>query len=676
MRCAGRQISTCADVNGCGTWQRGVDCAPGMECIGEACAVRCNATTCPGCCDGNVCKQRDRLANVCGPNGGACLSCAAGTFCDTSTGACSPSPIAHVVLIVQENHSFDAYFGRYCTAASGSSPACTTGRACCEAAPAQEPRGASPGVLDDSSNFSSDRDHEQACEVQQINGGLMNQYVMGANGSMSCLGAGPGCSNPGNWELATQATVGAYWSLADQNALADRYFQPVAGGSASNDQYFAGAHFRFIDNSALPTVRVGESGSGVCDVPICLGGSNVAPFANPTVADLLLDAGFTFGIYADGYAAAFSASLTMQCASPGNATDCPYRDCLTHPEACFGCLYDPSDIPFLYYAGFTDDAGTPSRYEKDLAALHSDLVRDTLPNFAFVKLRLFHNEHPNVSTISDGMNAVNNILQEIAQSSSSTSTLVLLTWDEGGGFFDHIAPPDAPPVTFDSDMSGGPVPYGTRVPLLAIGPFARAGQVSHVTLEHSSIVRFVEYNFLGHEGGLGARDETVNDLGSLLDLSGTGFDVPSCNPSCAGRACGVSGCGTLCGSCDAGAGCSAGQCVTCGSAGYGACADAGELYCGAGCCPPSQPYFCASNRTCHATADSAALACAGACAVCGPSCTSAVPSGSCMSGQVNCGSGRCCPLTTPYFCPSSQQCFATAEAAITAACDGGCTFCR
>ena len=100
--------------------------------------------------------------------------------------------------------------------------------------------------------------------------------------------------------------------------------------------------------------------------------------------------------------------------------------------------------------------------------------------------------------------------------------LILLTWDEGGDFFDHVAPP--PPI--DTDDMNRPVPYGTRVPMLAIGPFARKGTVSHVQMEDSSIVRFLENNFVGKVGQLGYNDAKVANIGSMLDAKAVGFPVP------------------------------------------------------------------------------------------------------------------------------------------------------
>ncbi len=99
-----------------------------------------------------------------------------------------------------------------------------------------------------------------------------------------------------------------------------------------------------------------------------------------------------------------------------------------------------------------------------------------------------------------------------------SNTLILVTWDEGGGYVDHVAPP--PTSTVDHK------PYGTRVPLLAIGRLAKRNEVSHVVMEHSSIVKFLEWNFTGETGQLKARDAEVNNIGSLLDPASQLTPVP------------------------------------------------------------------------------------------------------------------------------------------------------
>src|SRR5262249_38615654 len=127
--------------------------------------------------------------------------------------------------------------------------------------------------------------------------------------------------------------------------------------------------------------------------------------------------------------------------------------------------------------------------------------------------------HPDFGTkISAGVSFVSGIVSQIQHSKLAGSTLILITYDESGGWFDHVAPPSA------SAVDGQP--YGARVPMLAIGPFARTNFVSHITMAHSSIVKSIEWNWLGATGQLGARDAVVANIGSLLDPAKTGLPVP------------------------------------------------------------------------------------------------------------------------------------------------------
>ena len=416
-----------------------------------------------------------------------------GTSSDSSTADVAtppvPSPgpgIEHILVIVQENHTFDSYFGSWCTAPAGSNPTCTTGPDCCEAAPDREPSGAVAVSLTDSANASFDPNHTTACELAEIHGGAMDRFV---------TGGGVGCSDARNFAVSPDDAVATYRTLAENGALADRYFQPVAGQTSANDMFFAVAKSVFIDNSERPA-SIGQG----CIV----GGVATTYHGQTTIADLVLGAGKTFAFYAEGYTA-------MK-----NATICPLPplDCPLHLPG-YPCTYDPSDVPFQYYSQFKDDP----RYIKDFGAFSTDIAAGNLSSLTFVKGLGYHTEHPGYGTrISDGQSFVRKVVDAVSASPVAAKTLVLVTWDEGGGYFDHVAPP--PTSTVDNQ------PYGTRVPLLAIGPFARKGHVSHVTMEHSSIVRFVERAFLGTTGQLLARDAVVADIGSLLDPATTSLATP------------------------------------------------------------------------------------------------------------------------------------------------------
>ncbi len=402
-------------------------------------------------------------------------------------GPCPASKIDHLVVVIQENHTFDTYFGQYCTAAAGSAPACTQGPGCCEAGPAQDPSGASPIVLDDTTNGAYDPDHEQSCELTEADGGAMDHYVVGVTG----------CADPRNFAYADPTVIQPYRSLATGGALADRYFQSISGQSSSNDMYLARAQFVFLDNAFKPDA-IGQACSTI---------PNAMSFPGPTIGDLLDDAHVSWAFYAEGYQAAVDASKHDTCAHP--AADC------TLGISLYPCIFDPSDVPFDYYANLADNA----KVLRDYAQFAKDLNGDTLPQVVYLKGLGDHTEHPGeYVTISDGEKFVGDVIDAVQASDYGPDTLVLVTWDEGGGFFDHVAPPGT-----GSDGQ----PYGTRVPLLAIGPFVTAGTISHVAMEHSSIVKFVEWNWLGMQTGqLAGRDAVVANLGSMLDPAATGTAVP------------------------------------------------------------------------------------------------------------------------------------------------------
>jgi phospholipase C len=394
------------------------------------------------------------------------------------------SAIRHVVVIVEENHTFDNYFGRWCTAPAGSDPTCTDGPACCEAAPATDPSGATPIVLDDTANGARDLDHTKDCEDQEVNGGAMDHFA-----------EGPSCADARNIAIAPADAVATYQGWASQYALADRYFQPITGPSSSNDMYFAVARYVFTDNTEKP-----DSNGAGCTLPA----TRTTLDGQTTVADVVLAAHHTFAFYAEGYAAM---KATLFCPDP--PSDCAFG-LPTTP-----CDYDPSDVPFEYYSQFLDN----DMYMKDGADLATDIAAGQLPDLVFVKHLGYRNEHPGYGTkISVGVTAVSDDVAAIEASPYADDTLILLTWDEGGGFWDHVAPP--------SDSSVDHQPYGTRVPLIAIGKFARAHTVSHQALEHSSVVKFIEWNFTGSTGQLGARDTEVHNLGSLIDPVTAQITVP------------------------------------------------------------------------------------------------------------------------------------------------------
>ena len=383
---------------------------------------------------------------------------------------------------MQENHTFDSYFGRWCTAPSGSNPACSDGPGCCERAPDTDPSGHAPVTLDDAGNGAYDPNHQASCESDEMNDGKMDRFVT----SMVC-------GDARNLAYADAPTVQPYWDLAASGALADRWFQPVVGASSSNDMFLFDAAFIFPDNLYEPA-SPGAECSFITSHPVAFDDAR-------TIGALLKNGSVSWTWYAEGYAASLDASAVDKCPDPPDA--CPAG------LAVYPCVFDPSDLPVEYYPLFADQ----SAYVRDYSSFASDIQHGVMPQVSFVKGLGYHTEHPGLRTnITDGIGFVQSIIATVANSGYASSTLILVVYDEGGGYFDHVAPPPSPDEH----------PYGTRVPVIAVGPLARKGTVSHVQLEHSSIVKFIEWNWLRGDmgpatGQLGERDAVVANIGSLLD---------------------------------------------------------------------------------------------------------------------------------------------------------------
>jgi phospholipase C len=435
------------------------------------------------------------LLSMMGLVGAACSSSSSSTTGsgadDSCAGPCPKSNVKHVVVLVQENHTFDDHFGAWCKAPPGSNPTCTQGPSCCEAMPAADPKGTKPTVLTDAAHAAYDPPHDAACETAMMDGGKMDAYA-------TATVSGETCGDPRNVAVSDPSIIAPLWQLASSGAVADRYFQPVVGQSYANDMYLARAQYVFADDTVAPKGAVGVT-CGLESMQETLTGT--------TIGDLLTAAHVPWTFYAEGYAAMKAADGGC----PPKPADCPF------PFAFDPCGFEPSDVPFEFYASTRDNPATM----KDYAELQDALANGGLPAVSFVKALEYKSEHPGQSVqASPGIAFIVDLAKAVAASRYAEDTLLLVTYDEGGGYYDHVTPPPASAVDHQ--------PYGTRVPLVAMGPLAAAGTVSHVVMEHSSIVKFVEWNFLGGATGqLHGRDATVANLGSLLDPSKTGVAVPS-----------------------------------------------------------------------------------------------------------------------------------------------------
>jgi hypothetical protein len=289
-------------------------------------------------------------------------------------------------------------------------------------------------------------------------------------GAMDGYATAAACGSPLDFASAgTGSEAGAiadYHRLADGGALADHFFQTTIDG----DQLSAELNLIYLSKAAYGTAVSNE------------GGLSQLTF-------LLSEAGVRYALYLD---------------DPQNVT---HRYGQLPPE-----FYDPHWTAF-----------------RSIDELDRDIELRQLPAISIVISPPALDEQPGHGPAANGVAFVTRLADQIAASNRyQPSTLMLVGYLTSGGYYDHVTPPPAPPVEVDATGNGRQIPYGPRVPLLALGHFARPGHVSHVPLEISSITAFLEWNWLeGMVGQLQHRDAVVANLGSLLDPAETGVAVPA-----------------------------------------------------------------------------------------------------------------------------------------------------
>jgi phospholipase C len=179
----------------------------------------------------------------------------------------------------------------------------------------------------------------------------------------------------------------------------------------------------------------------------------------------------------------------------------------------------------------------PSQFARCLpfSTFVADARAGRLPQFTLVDPNYSYESEENPQDVSYGEIFMASVVDEIMRGPQWESTVLVITYDEHGGFYDHVpppaaVPPDATPPNL-SNPSEGSTPgaydrYGFRVPLIVVSPWARRGYVSHAVADHTSILAFLEHRF-GLEP-LTARDAAAHDLGDMFDLSGPHLlDPPS-----------------------------------------------------------------------------------------------------------------------------------------------------
>jgi phospholipase C len=356
------------------------------------------------------------------------------------------TPIEHIVTILQENHSFDNYFGTY-PGADGYPNGVNM---------PVDPSNPGAGVVTPwhlGNTTLTDLSHSLATFRDQYNNGKMDSFISALNqrnqdGRLS-MGYYDGRDIP------------YYWNLADHYVLFDKFFSSASDGSFANHMYWVAGIPPVVDHGQTLTDKL----------------ANV-----PTIFDRLQQAGVSWKFYVQNY----DPTIT-------------YRDMGSVGNRESQVIW----VPLLNIDRFIDDPAL-SNHIVDLSQYFVDLEAGNLPAVSYI-VPSGASEHPPSSLLS-GQKFIKNLIQELMRSSVWDSSAFLLAYDDWGGWYDHVKPPQV-------DDYG----YGLRVPALLISPYAKEGYIDNTQLDFTSILKFIEENW-GIDS-LSDRDAAANNFLSAFDFT-------------------------------------------------------------------------------------------------------------------------------------------------------------
>jgi phospholipase C len=385
----------------------------------------------------------------------------------------------HLIFIVQENRSFDHYFGTYPgvdgipTDADGSFKVCVPN-------PFHTGACARPYVTHRDDQVGAAHGHAQA--VMDVNGGKMDGFIQAMYSQPrscwidrtldECPDVGPH-EQPDVMSTHGRDTLPNYWAYADHFALQDRMFAP-------SDSWTLPSHLFLVSgwSAACPDVTDPMS----CRSDIDLKGEPLrwlpgdAPVYAWTDITWLLDAsGISWRYYI----------ANDTCWQDG----CPPESVREQRQgAVFETAYNRNVMPG--FTSFWDHSRSGVRDNlRPVDEYLSAAADGSLPSVSWIMPAAANSEHPGTaSTVRTGQAYVTRLINAAMEGPSWNSTAIFLTWDDWGGFYDHVVPPRV-------DRNG----YGLRVPGLVISPWVRPGTIQHTTLSFDSYLRLIEDRFLNGE---------------------------------------------------------------------------------------------------------------------------------------------------------------------------------
>ena len=461
------------------------------------------------------------------------------------------SPVRHVVVIIQENTSFDHYFATYPVAAN---------------APGEPPfyaridtpsvNGLSPGMIAGNPNstkpFRLDRLRYLVCNPSPYYPGEHAAYHAGLLDRFpEATGQTAKTNPPCEFGLGTGVvmayydgnTVTAVWNYAQNFAMSDNYYATTYGMSAPGHLNLISGqtHGAIVVKAADPELGIVDEtiyGTATAALEDCQGGGSTVIMTGANVGDLLNAKGITWGYFAGGFTpTARNADGSAVCGSAHTS-----MTGITVPD------YSPDHQPFQKYASTANSHHVPpssismigysdvANHQYDLSNFWAAAAAGNLPAVSFLEAPSYQNGHPQSSDPLDEQAFLVDTINRLQVLPQWASTVVFITYDDSGGWYDDVMPPIVNQSNTPVDGLTGPgscgtaapgayqarCGYGPRLPLIVISPWAKVNFVDHSITDQTSILRFIEDNWdLGRIGDQ-SFDERAGSLANLFDFRKTG----------------------------------------------------------------------------------------------------------------------------------------------------------
>jgi phospholipase C len=481
------------------------------------------------------------------------------------------TPIQHLVVIFNENISFDHYFGTYPNAlnppgepkfkAAADTPTVNgLSNALLNSNPNLNPANgtgaANPFRLDRSQAFTNDMDHDYMPEQQAFDGGLMDLFPL----NTGTAGPPPSGSGPVNTNGLVMGyydgnTVTALWNYAQYFGLSDNSYGTTFGPSTVGVLNLIAGQTNgvaAIENGTGDEVSDGNGGLTVIGDPNPLGdvctssSSNQVTMGSNTIGDLLNNAGVTWGVFLGGFnLSVVNANGTTGCkrSTTSAVTGVTETDYIPH-HSMFAYWNSVSNLTHVRPASIAEigNAG-PANHNYDVQDFYTTAAAGNLPAVSFLKAPGYQDAHAGYSDPLDEQAFVVNTINFLETLPTWSSTAVVIAYDDSDGWYDHqigpivntsTGPDDAltapgscgtaatalPGVNPATTHALGRCGYGPRLPLLVISPWARQNFVDHTVTDQSSIIHFIEDNWLGGQRiGQGSFDGIASSLTQFFNFN-------------------------------------------------------------------------------------------------------------------------------------------------------------